>query len=175
MKGSILVQISPLVIAGLHKGVRKPRKAGQLWRDPALSTDQWLATEMDALRGRERNMERASPLTLPYPPWGHTIFINDQEGEAQCIFKYLSSPYGRKVPAALLRGWWGHYLHRAPWAAITPKGPLHHQNYGTAQPHHHTSQNRCEAALGLNFQRPDSCTVRSRAAEIMMRAQGASP
>lgn len=40
-------------------------------------------------------MERASPLTLlfrkdrPHPPWGHTIFINDQEGEAECIFKYL--------------------------------------------------------------------------------------
>lgn len=100
MKDSILVQIPLLVIAGLHEGVKKPRKAGQLWRDPALSTDQWLSTEMDALRGRKRNMERASPLTLlfrkdrPHPPWGHTIFINDQEGEAECIFKYLSSPLG---------------------------------------------------------------------------------
>lgn len=71
MKGSILVQISLLVIAGLRKGVRKPRKAGQLWRDPALSTNQWLATEMDAL-GQEMKHGESKP-AYPAVPQGQAL------------------------------------------------------------------------------------------------------
>lgn len=103
----------------------------------------------------------------PCLPWEHGISINYQEGEAERIFKYLSPlrKGGSAVPAEGLVGAAAQSLQhpRVLWAAITPKGhrptritTLHSSTLTPAR------TGIARAALGLNFQRPNSCPVKGR-------------